>query len=248
MQGFHISLEAVMALTLSLLDVSISAIFTILVARQWLSKRKPHQLLWTLAFLVWTIAVSAEAIAAYRQAWDPLTYRMYYAFGALLVAPWLGAGSIFLVASSRVAKRFFAFILILSVVGSVLIFSSAIDPAKLTQTDTLGFVEVKVFEFIPVRIFIVIGNILGTFAFVGSALYSVWSFWRKSLVRDRMIGVLFIGIGGLVAAVAHSVGALGGPGLFRISELAAIVFIFSGYLLSTRPAKSPSPVASHVNP
>jgi hypothetical protein len=39
-----------------------------------------------------------------------------------------------------------------------------------------------------------------------------------------------------------SIGALGGPGLFRISELAAVILIFSGYLLSTpRPAPAQSP-------
>jgi hypothetical protein len=58
-----------------------------------------------------------------------------------------------------------------------------------------------------------------------------------------MIGVLLIGLGGLVAASAHSIGVLGGPGLFRASELTAIVLIFSGYLLSTRLlARTPSPV------
>jgi len=51
-------------------------------------------------------------------------------------------------------------------------------------------------------------------------------------------GVGIIALGGLLAATAHSLGAVGGPGLFRISEVATIVLIFSGYLLSTRPAPS----------
>jgi hypothetical protein len=227
-----------MALAISFLDVVLSAAFTVLVGVRWIKRRRVSQLLWSIALLVWTIAVAAETVAAYRSSWDPLTYRFYYAFGALLVAPWLGAGSVFLVASRRVAVSFFAFVLLLSVVGSALIFTYAVDPALLTQTDALGFVEVKVFPFVPVRLLIVVGNVLGTIAFVGSTLYSVWEFRQRRLPRGGMIGVLLIGAGGLVAASAHSIGALGGPGLFRTSELLAVVLIFGGYLLNTAATKS----------
>ena len=94
-----------MALAISFLDVVLSAAFTVLVAVRWIRRRRFSQFLWSVALLVWTIAVAAETVAAYRSSWDPLTYRFYYAFGALLVAPWLGAGSVFLVASRRVASR-----------------------------------------------------------------------------------------------------------------------------------------------
>jgi hypothetical protein len=222
-----------MALSISLIDVVLSGFFSVIVAGQWLRQRRFNQLLWSIALLVWTIAVGAETIAAYREVWDPLTYRFYYAFGALLVAPWLGAGSLYLAASKRVAKAYFAFVLLLTIVGGLMIFTYTIDSTLLSQTDTLGFVEVKVFPFIPVRILIVIGNITGTLAFVGSALSSVLKFRDKNVARDRMLGVLLIAAGGLVAATAHSIGALGGVGMFRVSELLAIAFIFSGYILST---------------
>jgi len=235
-----------MDLVISILDVAISAIFAVLVLQQWIARRKPQQLLWGLAFLVWAVAVSAELAATLEGRWAPLTYRFYYAFGALMVAPWLGAGSIFLTASRRKAVAFFILVATLSLVGAILVFSYAIDPSLLTRTDLLGFVEVKVFPFIPVRILIVIGNILGTLAFVGSALISVWNFRKRITPRDRMLGVLLIGIGGLVAAASHSIGALGGPGLFRISELAAIGLIFGGYALSVsavpQAAKGAEPV------
>jgi len=180
-----------------MVDVLLSMLFTGLVLRQWLERRKPHQLLWAIALLIWTIAVSAEVIATIAGVWTPFTYRLYYAFGALMVAAWLGAGSVFLTASRRVAWAFLALVMLLSLAGSLLIFTYPVDASLLTRTDTLGFVETKVFPFIPVRIFIVISA-----------------------------------IGGLVAASAHSIGVLGGPGLFRLSGLVAIVFIFGGYLIS----------------
>ena len=229
-----------MAFAISILDVVVSAAFTVLVARQWLARRRRHHLLWAGALAVWTVAVSAEAVAAYRGTWQPLTYRVYYTAGALLVAPWLGAGSLFLVTSHRQARAFLVFVVLLSLLGSALIFAHPIDRALLTRTDTLGFVQVKVFPFVPTRLLIVVGNVAGTVAFVGSAFYSVYQFWRNRIQSARMIGVLMIGLGGLVAAAAHSLGVLGGPSLFRISELVAISVIFAGYLVSTLPERRSS--------
>jgi hypothetical protein len=230
------------ALLISLVDVLLSALFTVLVFGRWLSRRKPQHLLWSFALLVWTLAVLAETLAAYQGAWTPLTYRGYYVFGALLVAAWLGAGSLYLVASARTAHRFAAVVALLSLLGAALIQLYPIDASLLTRVDTLGFVEVKVFPFIPVRILVVLSNILGTAAFVGGALYSLWGFRKRDLPGELTSGVSLIALGGLVAAGAHSIGVLGGPNLFRISELAAIALIFSGYVISTfLPGRAKSP-------
>jgi len=230
-----------MAILLSSIDLVVSATFTVVVAAQWLARRRTHSLLWTWALLVWTLAVAAETAAAVNGAWTPITYRMYYAFGALMVAAWLGAGSLHLSSGPRLARSFTWIIAALSIIGGILIFTYPIDPALLGHTDSLGFVDVKVFPFIPVRLFVVLGNILGSLAFIGAALVSVWRFrQRHDVPRTRVTGVALIAVGGLIAAMAHSLGALGGPGLFRVSELAAVILIFSGYLLSTRRATAPA--------
>ena len=230
-----------MPLLLSSIDLVVSATFTVIVAAQWAARRKTYSLLWAWALLVWTLAVAAETAAALNGSWTPLTYRVYYAFGAMMVAAWLGAGSIHLSASRRWARLLTWVVAALSIIGAALIFTYPIDQALLGKVDSLGFVEVKVFPFIPVRIFVVLANMLGSVAFIGAAFYSLWHFRRRHDVPgDRVAGVWLIGLGGLVAAAAHSLGALGGPGLFRITELAAIILIFSGYLLSTRRATAPA--------
>lgn len=224
-----------MAIFLSTLDLLVSAAFTIIVAYRWYARRRTHSLLWAWALLVWTIAVAAETAAALQGAWTPLTYRVYYAFGALMVAGWLGAGSLVLTAGRRMSRAYLWTIAALSLIGTALIFAYPVDPAVLGNTDSLGFVEVTVFPFFPVRIFIVLSNILGSAAFIGAALYSVWIFLRREDVPGSYVaGVALIALGGLTAASTHSLGVLGGPGLFRISELLAIVLIFVGYILSSR--------------
>ena len=231
-----------MALALSTLDLLVSAAFTLVVAAQWVVRRRPHQLLWSAALLVWTVAVAAETVAAWQGAWNPVTYRLYYACGALMVAAWLGAGSLHLTATARLARIYLLIIGALSLAGLAGVFSYPVDPSMLSRTDALGFVDVKVFPMMPVRLFVILANILGTLAFVGSALYSLWQLRAHGISGGRAVGIGLIAIGGLIAASAHSLGVLGGPGLFRISELAAVAVIFSGYIVSSRrmPEAAPS--------
>lgn len=230
-----------MALAISVLDVIVSAVFTVMVVRQYLLRRKPYQLIWSIALAIWTVAVLAETVAAAQGAWTSLAYRVYYAAGALMVAAWLGVGSLFLIASRRFALAALLVTAVVSVVGTIAIMSYPINPADLARTDSLGFVDselVKIFPLVPVRLLVIVSNIFGTLAFVGGALFSVYQFWRKRIMRDRMAGILLIGVGGLIAASAHTIGVLGGPALFRVSELAAIVVIFTGFLLSNTSARS----------
>jgi hypothetical protein len=231
-----------MALALSTLDLVVSAAFTLVVAAQWAVRRRPHQLLWSTALLVWTVAVAAETVAARQGAWSPVTYRLYYACGALMVAAWLGAGSLHLTAPARLARIYLLITGALSLAGLAGVFSYPVDPSMLNRTDTLGFVDVKVFPMIPVRLFVILANLLGTLAFVGSALYSLWQLRARGISGARAVGIGLIAVGGLIAASAHSLGVLGGPGLFRISELAAVAVIFSGYIVSSRrmPGAAPS--------
>lgn len=232
-------IETVMAVLISVLDVIISALFTLRITQQYRARRKPYQLIWSVALVIWTVAVLAEAVAALRGAWDPLTYRIYYACGALMVSAWLGVGSLYLVAPPRFADRARVGVFLLSLLGVSLIFGWPINSSDLAITDSLGLVDselVKIFPFFPIRILIILSNIFGTVAFVGGALYSVYGFWRRQIMRERMLGVMLIAAGGLIAAGAHTIGVLGGPALFRVSELAAISVIFSGFLLSNSSA------------
>ncbi|HET7011493.1 MAG TPA: hypothetical protein VFI11_12030 [Anaerolineales bacterium] len=233
-----------MAVAISLIDLALSIFFTLAVVSQWLARRRAHQLLWAGALLVWTLAVAAETAAAVRGAWTPLAYRTYYACGALMVAGWLGAGSLFLSASPRLARTYTIILAALSLAGIAGIATFPVDPALLTRTDALGFVEVKVFPMIPVRLFVILANILGTLAFVGSAIYSLARLRDRGFSGSRTGGILLIALGGLVAAGAHSLGVLGGPGLFRVSELAALLLIFAGYILSSRKLPTPSPATA----
>ena len=225
------------------IDVIVSVVFAIAVFRQYAARRKMHQLMWGIAIAIWAIAVAAELAATLRGRWGLVTYRAYYATGALLIPAWLGMGTLYLILSKRFNDVILAILSIVSAIGILLIAIWPIDAATLYAVGA-GQVPLKVFPFFPIQLILIILNTLGALAFILGALWSVVLFAWKRQNRERAIATGLIAIGGIIAAVAHSVGVLSGIELFRLSELIAVVFIFAGYLLSNVPAPQPAKIAA----
>ena len=230
-------------LLISALDVIVSGAFAISVFRQYAARRKMHQLMWGIAIAIWAIAVAAELAATLRGRWGLITYRAYYATGALLIPAWLGMGTLYLIFPKRVNDWVLGVLSVLSVLGIVLIATWSID-SNVLYAVAAGAVPLKVFPFFPIQLLLIILNSLGALAFILGALWSVVLFAWKRQNRERAIATGLIAIGGIIAAVAHSAGVLSGIELFRISELVAVLFIFVGYLLSNAPATRPVKAAT----
>ena len=63
----------------------IGFVFTWLVFDQWLHRRKPHQLAWSVGLLMYAVAASMEAVSEYRGDWNPVVYRFYIVLAASMV-------------------------------------------------------------------------------------------------------------------------------------------------------------------
>ena len=224
---------------ISALDVALSIIFAVLIVRQYLARKKMHQLMWGLAIIFWTIGVAAELLVAMDNTWTEWPYRIYYATGALLIPAWLGMGTLYLVLSRKWADRILVGLVVLSALGIILILAGPIDAANL-QNVPAAKVPSHVYPFFPTQVILIILNTFGAVAFIGGALWSVLHFVRMQSMGERALATGLIAIGGLIAAVAHSLGVLAGIELFRISELLALVFIFVGFILSSRPSRVPA--------
>jgi hypothetical protein len=75
-------------------------------------------------------------------------------------------------------------------------------------------------------------NIYGTVTLVGGALYSVWIFWRKCILSDRVVSNVLITVGALLPPLGGSLLRLGtARGVpFDILGLTGVVIIFIGFL------------------
>lgn len=234
---------SVINLLVSTLDVIVSGVFAISVFRQYATRRKMHQLMWGIAIAIWALAVAAELAATLRGRWGLITYRAYYATGALLIPAWLGMGTLYLIFPKRVNDWILGILSVLSAMGILLIATWSID-SNVLYSVSAGAVPLKVFPFFPIQLLLIILNSLGALAFILGALWSVVLFAWKRQNRERAIATALIAIGGIIAAVAHSAGVLSGIELFRVSELVAVLFIFVGYLLSNSPEPQAVKVAT----
>jgi hypothetical protein len=84
---------------LPLISSVLCLIFSALLFGQWRQRRRPYQLIWGLGLLCYAIAAGADA-SGQLAGWNEATYRIWYFFGAIAAAAWLGLGELYLMRTS----------------------------------------------------------------------------------------------------------------------------------------------------
>jgi hypothetical protein len=87
-------------IVLPLVSSLLSFVFALFLLDQWMERRKPYQLIWTLGMLWYGIAAGTEFLGG-AFGWSEPLYRAWYLTGAVWVAGWLGLGTMFLLARTR---------------------------------------------------------------------------------------------------------------------------------------------------
>jgi hypothetical protein len=83
----------------------LAIVFSLFVLDQWIERRRPYQLVWTLGMLFFGIASGCEALAA-ASGWSEPLYRTWYLTGVVWTAGWLGLGTAFLLGRTRFGYTF----------------------------------------------------------------------------------------------------------------------------------------------
>jgi len=94
---------------LPFLAALLSFVFAAMVADQWLRRRQPYQLVWTIGLVFYGVAAGVDFLAA-AWGWSEVLYRTWYLAGAFGGAAYLGLGTIFLLNRTRFGY-FVAFLL-----------------------------------------------------------------------------------------------------------------------------------------
>jgi hypothetical protein len=79
---------------------ALSFVFAALVADQWLRRRQPYQLVWTVGLLWYGISAGTEFLGS-AFGWNEPLYRIWYLVGAFGVAAYLGLGTVYLLNRTR---------------------------------------------------------------------------------------------------------------------------------------------------
>jgi MFS family permease len=213
----------------------ISFIFAFFVFNRYRKKGGAHLLLWGLGMTFYGIGGFCEAYFG-ALGWNPLVYRMWYLFGAILVAAWLGQGTVYLLAKRRWANITMVILGLGSLYATIRIFGAEIDPSLLTTSVHTGS-ELSGHAIVTpgIRTLTPLFNIYGVVTLVGGAVYSAWIFYRKRVLLHRTIGNILIAVGALAPAFGGSFSRFGVPGALYMGELIGAILMFAGFLRATTP-------------
>lgn len=214
-----------------------SAAFAAAVLRQYASRRRPHQLAWGIAlsmFAVASLALTAGIVAG----WTPLSFKLYYLFGAVLNVPWLALGTIELLAGPFTRRVYVAGLAAFTVLSVVLVALARVVPADLS-----GRLLPEGKEFLPVavRVLAVLGNTVGTLIVVGGAVASGVALRSRRDLRPRFEGNLLIALGVLLAAGGGVFAFLASSDKLALGLALGASVMYLGFRRASAPARPPVP-------
>jgi hypothetical protein len=216
--------------------------FALSTYERWLHRHRRHELAWTAAMAMFALAAFAMAAGA-ALGWSPVTFRLFYLFGAIADVPFLALGTVYLLAGPRTGDRWAA------VVTAVVVFAAGvltvapvrhhIDPAVLpTGHDVFGPLP---------QVFAGVCSGAGALVVFGGSAWSAWRFRRGRMLWANVviaIGTATLSASGLLNSV------LGAMRAFAVTLTVGISILFAGFLLASAgprpplPAELPTPSAA----
>ncbi len=213
-------------MVIPLLASIVSLIFAVTVLDQYFAKRKAYQLIWAIGLFMFFLS-TGSAFWVEAQGLNETAYRLWYLFGAILVAAYLGMGSLYLLAPRRVARPILAVLLLASFYAAFRVFTASIDLTPLSGLTGEAMPQ-------GVRILTPFFNIFGTLALGGGALYSAWVFWRRQLMPHRVVSNILIFVGAMTAAAGGTLSRfeISSATAHALMVLLGVTIIFIGFLRS----------------
>jgi len=194
-------------------------------ARRWRTTRRPELAWWAWSLAAYSIAAAAIAWGE-SAGWDARAFRVYYAAGALLTAPLLGAGSLVLAGVRRVRGPALLFAgLAVGIAVAMPVHGAFVVHGIPATQDHLAL--------LPARVLAVAANVLGTLAVVVVALRSI---------RRRPLGNSLIILGVAAAATGSGLAGLGAAGT-ALGIAVGAALLYAGFVLpaALRPELAPLP-------
>ena len=213
---------------------------------RWLRRHRSHELAWTISMVLFAVAALSLWWGEAR-GWSSTSFRMFFLFGAILNVPWLGLGTVYLLAGKKPGDVVARTLLVFSGFSAGVIVTSPMHGLIDSTTLPKGSEH---FDALP-RILAAVGSSVPALViFVGAA----WSAWRvvrgatpaftSSAVRNvtsaRMLamGNVLIAAGAAILSASGAIsGRLGADRAFAVTLLTGIVVLFFGFLVASNATR-----------
>lgn len=220
----------------------VSGVFAAMIGGEYVTKRKPYEMAWSIALLAFAIASFAAGMGMLG-GWTPLWYRMFFLLGAVVNVPFLGLGTIYLLGPRRIGHACAVLLAAATIFAAGAVFFADLNLAALAVKGRVPRSSLVLPDstLLLARYF----SFIGFFVVVGGALWSAWRLARKASdrrIRAIAMANILIAAGTSIVAGASGFIALGsalGSALFSIGLLAGVSVMFAGFL-KTRVRTAPS--------
>lgn len=221
---------------------AVSGIFSSVLFRQWWSRRKPHQLAWSVALAMFGIASLAAAVGLLF-GWDGGWFRTYYLFGAIINVPVLGLGTAYLLLPRRWADAAAIVVIVLSLLATVVVFSTSLIPHARAELAGHDIPHGSAVMPDAVRMMARYYSFVGFIAVVAGALWSSWRLRRQDAEHLRAIARanILIAVGTFIVAVGSGFAFYGEGWPFSVGLLVGVSLMFWGFLKTRGVPRSVAP-------
>ncbi len=218
-----------------LVAAAVAVAFSGLVAKRYLERRRPYQLAWVLALVMYAVA-SLAVVLGMTGGWTPRVFQVYWALGAVLNVPFLAGGELMLlVRSPRVQTTCWIVLVFVTAYTVSVLRGASFDAVALAHDLPSGrsvFGEGSAAQRLPQLI-----STPSYLVLVAGALWSAWRLRGRPELRDRFAGTLLIVLGATVIAGFGSYFAFNGQAAaFSVALATGIAVMFVGFLRSARQA------------
>jgi hypothetical protein len=235
-----------LAVALAVVAALVSLVFTFAIAERWMVRRRPHELAWTVAMGLF-VAGALSVVWGVGVGWNPLSFRLYYLFGAVLNVAWLALGQLLISFAPRTnigamrAQRARGVLIAISAFATGIVLAEplreTIAPGQLPKGD-------EVFGPGP-RILAAVGSGGGALIVLVGTVASTVALLRARN-RDavpgagaRAGGTALIAVGTIVLGRSGGYAARGDLRGFSITLTVGVCVLFAGFLLATRRTNAP---------
>lgn len=207
-------------------------VFTVLLLMQWRTRRKPHQLWWTIGFGMYAAAAFMEFAMQVSGGWSPSSFRLYALASASLVAI-LAQGSMSLVSRGpRWPRVYLAYNAVCLAVFTFGVLTTSLIASELANPKLSSYAALGGTALTYPRVMSMLLTIPATFVLLGAAVLSILRFLRKKEFAYRTWANVLIAAATIVIASGGGLAKSGNTALFFLAEMLAAILFFAGFLLA----------------
>lgn len=194
---------------------------------RWLLRRSRQLLAWTVALGMFAVGAAALAWGSAR-GWSGSSFRLFFAFGAVLNVPFLALGQLYVQIRRRVIDRIAVAVGLLGAFALGVVISSPLRAPVPTDELPQGS---QVFGPAPRVLAAVASGVGASVVFIGAAI-GVWQLRRRQ--PKRAGGLALIALGTLTLSASGLLNsAFGAMRAFSITLTIGIAILFVGFLVTT---------------